>query len=571
MYCRAFVCLLAVCCLVATTAFASETQVQFFDQNGNLVTGQTVGVMATGADGSTTKLELAPQADGTYAVPVGPGADVRFKLYEQNPSLTSAEVSLKVPAGVGPVAVTVPFGGPANDLCADGQSVAVPSVTSGTTIGSTADAAPFCGTSNTSPGVWYTVIGTGTTLTASTCETVPGGGSASFDTKISVYCQDCAALTCLAGNDDITGCSFHSAASWCAQSGGLYRILVHGFSASTGNFALAVTSNGASCAPTANCLPPVPQGACCVNAEPPFEQGTIAVDCFEGSADDCAAAGGNYQGDDSTCFEITNTFSYANNTLTPIPDNTPAGVNSTITVPDSFAVADVNVGIGITHTWVSDLIVTITGPGGGSQVLWNQVCGSTDNIRATADDEGTETFCAPINAGPVNAVFFPPALAGAGPLSIFDTTEASGVWTLNVSDNFAADTGSINEWTLTFDAGAGICPALECSGDDDDDDNGPTCLTCPVESDGKVTICHRPPGNPANAHTIRISPAALGAHCSNHGDSCGPCTGNQPQTNFTLTPEGQTGNGPVVFGQNNSATSTRDNRGSDRPTGSSRR
>lgn len=40
-----------------------------------------------------------------------------------------------------------------------------------------------------------------------------------------------------------------------------------------------------------------------------------------------------------------------------------------------------------------------------------------------------------------------------------------------------------------------------------------------------VTICHIPPGNPSNAHTITISVNALPAHLA-HGDNVGACTGN---------------------------------------------
>ncbi len=39
----------------------------------------------------------------------------------------------------------------------------------------------------------------------------------------------------------------------------------------------------------------------------------------------------------------------------------------------------------------------------------------------------------------------------------------------------------------------------------------------------KVTICHIPPGNPSNAHTITISENALQAHINNHGDIPGAC------------------------------------------------
>jgi hypothetical protein len=40
---------------------------------------------------------------------------------------------------------------------------------------------------------------------------------------------------------------------------------------------------------------------------------------------------------------------------------------------------------------------------------------------------------------------------------------------------------------------------------------------------GKVTICHIPPGNPGNAHTITVSKNAVQAHM-NHGDIMGPCS-----------------------------------------------
>jgi len=38
----------------------------------------------------------------------------------------------------------------------------------------------------------------------------------------------------------------------------------------------------------------------------------------------------------------------------------------------------------------------------------------------------------------------------------------------------------------------------------------------------KVTICHIPPGNPSNRHTIRVGASAVPAHLD-HGDFEGPC------------------------------------------------
>jgi hypothetical protein len=40
----------------------------------------------------------------------------------------------------------------------------------------------------------------------------------------------------------------------------------------------------------------------------------------------------------------------------------------------------------------------------------------------------------------------------------------------------------------------------------------------------KVTICHRPPGNPSNGQTLTLPRSGAEAHLSNHaGDTRGPC------------------------------------------------
>jgi hypothetical protein len=47
---------------------------------------------------------------------------------------------------------------------------------------------------------------------------------------------------------------------------------------------------------------------------------------------------------------------------------------------------------------------------------------------------------------------------------------------------------------------------------------------CEPGNTKKTTICHVPPGNPANAHTLCIGNAAVKHHLKNHdGDSLGPC------------------------------------------------
>jgi|GEM_PF-1662912 len=163
--------------------------------------------------------------------------------------------------GVGSFTIDV-VGGIDNDNCAGAIAVDIPSQTPGTTVNATVDdGLPFCGTSVTSPGVWYTVVGTGTTITASLCD-----GNTSFDSKLSAYCAvDCSDLTtatCVTGNDDT--CGLQSEITWCSQAGAVYYILVHGFGGQTGTFELDITEDGVPCTADVACLP---TGACCLNGD----------------------------------------------------------------------------------------------------------------------------------------------------------------------------------------------------------------------------------------------------------------------------------------------------------------
>lgn len=139
---------------------------------------------------------------------------------------------------------------PANDTCGAAIEVAVGSNTLGTTVASLPDAwAPACGVTITTGGVWYKVTGDGTTLTASTCNAVT-----TYDSKIHVYCGSCRDLVCVGANDDnCAAYGLRSSVSWCSQVGATYYILVHGYSAATGDFQLDVTTDGVACVATVNC------------------------------------------------------------------------------------------------------------------------------------------------------------------------------------------------------------------------------------------------------------------------------------------------------------------------------
>lgn len=150
-----------------------------------------------------------------------------------------------------PIVATVliaaaPIGGPANDQCADAIPVAVPSVTQGTTVGSTVDGGfQTCGVPVTSPGVWYSVVGTGNTMTASLC------AGTDYDSRLTVYCNLCDTPTCVSGDED--GCNLQSIVTWCSQQDAVYLILVHGFGIDDGDFTLTLSDDGVSCDNAVNC------------------------------------------------------------------------------------------------------------------------------------------------------------------------------------------------------------------------------------------------------------------------------------------------------------------------------
>jgi len=54
--------------------------------------------------------------------------------------------------------------------------------------------------------------------------------------------------------------------------------------------------------------------------------------------------------------------------------------------------------------------------------------------------------------------------------------------------------------------------------------NVPDPRACDPADTKKTTVCHIPPGNPANAHTICIGNAAVQAHLDHHGDFIGTCS-----------------------------------------------
>ena len=73
-----------------------------------------------------------------------------------------------------------------------------------------------------------------------------------------------------------------------------------------------------------------------------------------------------------------------------------------------------------------------------------------------------------------------------------------------------------------------IAALRACGLDDGTVEHSAHLHACAPGDQKKTTICHIPPGNPANAHTLCIGNAAVPAHLDNHGDSLGACQNERP-------------------------------------------
>lgn len=165
------------------------------------------------------------------------------------------------------------------------------------------------------------------------------------------------------------------------------------------------------------------------------------------------------------------TNEYTNAVPLPIPDSqcSTGWVSSVITVPDSFYIADVNVGIWMTHTYRADVEMQLRAPDGTTVLLIADLGGSADNINALFDDSAP---------GPPDSVSHTPPppyytdnpWTPVQPLAAFRGVPSVGDWTLDVCDDAGGDTGTLEQWTLYMETDVVILDPpeqgqLACPGD----------------------------------------------------------------------------------------------------------
>ncbi len=198
---------------------------------------------------------------------------------------------------------------------------------------------------------------------------------------------------------------------------------------------------------------------------------------------------------------ITNTFSSGTINLA-IPDNIPAGVSNTIAVSSGIILSaanklslTLNFGTGTTapnreHTWVGDLKITLSTPGGNT-IVFDRPGVPVSGTGNSADMNGAYTFTTSASAilpqlstdatvaggNVINGNYKPSD--SSNPDAAHNWTglglpfNITGNWTLNISDNAGSDAGDLISWSIGFITsythvitGSGIIGTINCLNND---------------------------------------------------------------------------------------------------------
>ncbi len=115
-----------------------------------------------------------------------------------------------------------------------------------------------------------------------------------------------------------------------------------------------------------------------------------------------------------------------NTTSAAIPDNNANGVTSLIRFSEPGLVRDVQVGVGIEHSFLGDLEIALTAPSGETVLLQGRTLGRRSNLQTIYTLQTTPL------------------------LRRFLNQPAQGSWELQVVDLGAGDTGMLKSWQLTL-------------------------------------------------------------------------------------------------------------------------
>jgi subtilisin family serine protease/subtilisin-like proprotein convertase family protein/methionine-rich copper-binding protein CopC len=168
-------------------------------------------------------------------------------------------------------------------------------------------------------------------------------------------------------------------------------------------------------------------------------------------ADDHGNPAGAYIGNFTVDDPLVNRYRSSN---VPRPITDLSTVTSVLNIPSGVTIADLDVTLDISHTFDSDLDVTLIAPSGARIELFTDVGGGGSNFVGTVlDDEASITIQS--GTAPFTGRYRPEGL-----LSTVDGQEATGNWTLEIRDDAGADVGTLNGWELTVRQAAEVPPRI---------------------------------------------------------------------------------------------------------------
>ena len=145
-------------------------------------------------------------------------------------------------------------------------------------------------------------------------------------------------------------------------------------------------------------------------------------------------------------------------------------IQSIIHVPDGGSILDLNVVLHLTHTFMDDLVVTLTSPDGTVIELFSNIGagGDANGGAIVIDDEAAQNI---LSAGaPFNGTWRPEVDL----LSLLDGNDAAGDWILTITDTGGLDVGTLISWQLEITTGSGS--ASQPVAIDEDDLTGPLSI-----------------------------------------------------------------------------------------------
>lgn len=253
-----------------------------------------------------------------------------------------------------------------------------------------------------------------------------------FDTGLYAFEGETCQGTQLACNDDAIGTQSEILLDLVQDQ--VVTIVVDGFSANSGDYTLNVQEYD-------SCGDDIVNGAdvCDMTA---LGQTRCEDLGFTGGSLDCSGDCATF--DLSECSD--NVIAVCSSPGAAIDSAFPT-TTDTITVPNMGTITDVDVFVDVTHTFDGDLEISLLADDLGlSNELTFDNCGGSNDVWAFFNDEGN----AAVGTSCVEPVGIEGNTIPDTALSAYDGSEASGEWTLSITDDAGSDTGTLNTWCLYF-------------------------------------------------------------------------------------------------------------------------